>query len=75
MTCSICGGGIEPGRLAVLPGTDLCAACAIANPEPKVLGVPCYGHKTGGALGIITPRAREAVRLVSNQYHRVRYRG
>lgn len=74
MTCTTCGGTIEPERLAVIT-TDICATCAIRNPEPKVLGVPCYGHKTGGTLGIITPRATEAVRLVANQYRRTRWAG
>ena len=73
-TC-YCGNEIEPGRLAVLPHTDICAVCARLHPEPMVMGVPCYGHKTGGTLGIISPRATEALRLVRNQYRRTRWAG
>lgn len=70
-----CGRPIEAGRLDALPHTAICAQCAIANPEPKVLGVPCYGHKTGGSIGVISPRATEAMRLVANQYRRTRWAG
>jgi hypothetical protein len=74
-TCVTCGGEIHPLRIEALGFTDHCMACERANPEPKVLGVPCFGHKTGASVGVISPRATGALRLVSNQYHRVRYRG
>lgn len=72
MRICACGTRIPAERLEILPHTDTCVQCST---EEKVQGVPAYGHKTGGGVAIVHPRASEAMRLVRNQYRRTRFRG
>lgn len=67
-----CGAEIPKERLEILPNTDVCVSCTT---EPRVQGVPAFGHKTGGGVAIVDGRNREGIRLLGNQYRRVRYRG
>lgn len=64
-----CGAEIQPGRLDALPNTQVCVNC---TDEEKYLGVLCFGHKTAPSVGILNPKAKEAVRLVTRQYNRSR---
>lgn len=71
MNCH-CGAKIPEERLDVLPDTRVCVKC---SKEPKKLGVPAFGHKTGASVVVVDSRDTEGVRRLRNQYHRVRYRG
>lgn len=72
INCSICGMVIPNERLEILPETDVCVLC---TSEPKKLGIPSYGHKTGGSVVIIDPREQETLRRAKNQYRRTRWAG
>ena len=53
--CQSCGGQISEERLAVLPDTSVCTACAHLRPTPRVKGVTVYPHKTGSFIEVCTP--------------------
>lgn len=50
MNCEECGGQIQPARVEL--GLTRCFDCA---DTPLLKGRPCYGHKTGSEIDIVTP--------------------
>jgi len=57
MICITCDNLIEDERVEALPLTRVCASCAQkgAEQKPKPKGVMVYGHKTAGAIQILSP--------------------
>lgn len=57
MICITCNNSIEDERIEALPTTRVCSACARkgAEQKPKPKGVMIYGHKTAGAIQILSP--------------------
>jgi hypothetical protein len=52
MTC-LCGNPLEEGRAAL--GLPTCLPCAQARPAPRYRGAMIYGHKTAGAICLMSP--------------------
>lgn len=52
---------VEAERLEILPDTKVCSACARAglNQKSKPRGVMVFGHKTAGAIQIISEEAHK----------------
>lgn len=59
MICISCYSDIEEARLEALPDTNVCSCCAHkgAGQKPKVKGVMVFGHKTAGAIQVISPES------------------
>ena len=55
MNCAICNQPIEVERLNL--GLSKCKGCAFDWPEPKLKGAMVYGHKTAGALNVMSPES------------------
>jgi len=57
MNCVFCTNLIETERLEVLPTTKVCSCCARngVGQKAKPKGVMIYGHKTAGAIQILSP--------------------
>ena len=55
MNCSQCGQPIEVERIDL--GFSRCKGCAFDRPEPKLKGAMVYGHKTAGALNVMSSEA------------------
>jgi hypothetical protein len=74
--CSGCSLPIELERLEVLPNTLVCSCCAKkgANQKPKVKGVMVFGHKTAGAIQVISQDAHREWKKY-NPYGRYTGRG
>ena len=71
--CLVCGGAIQPGRLAVLPDTTVCVSCTT---EMKTLGVmvPSNG-KCGLTLQLIAGEDKRGQALLKKQVQRNRWNG
>lgn len=54
-TCTACGGPIDPDRLAALPATDRCIACAAQARSAG--GAPGSGEERGDAPGFVSVSA------------------
>ena len=61
MKCVNCTMPVEAERLEILPSTLVCSACARAglNQKSKPRGVMVFGHKTAGAIQIISEEAHK----------------
>lgn len=55
MNCQTCGQPVESERIDL--GFSRCRGCAFVRPEPKVKGAMVYGHKTAGALNVMSPES------------------
>ena len=57
MNCALCTISIEAERLELLPDTKVCSCCARngAGQKSRPKGVVIYGHKTAGAIQILSP--------------------
>jgi hypothetical protein len=76
MICVTCQNVIESERLAILPDTKVCSCCAqkgIAQ-KPKSRGVMVFGHKTAGAIQILSQESHQQWKKY-NPYGRYTGRG
>lgn len=53
MICPLCRATLQPERLAL--GFYTCVSCAQQRPVPKYKGAMIYGHKTAGAVALMSP--------------------
>jgi len=53
MNCPQCGSAIPVARTDL--GFFICVSCAQARPTPKYRGAMIYGHKTAGAVALMSP--------------------
>lgn len=55
MNCANCGCSIESERIALIPNTRVCSACAnqYIKLKPKK-GIMIYGHKTAGEMQVVS---------------------
>jgi len=53
LNCSQCGSPVPIERTAL--GLFSCVTCARLRPTPKYRGAVIYGHKTAGAVTIMSP--------------------
>jgi hypothetical protein len=76
MNCLSCKLSIETERLEVLPETKVCSCCAKRgmDQKPKPKGVMVFGHKTAGAIQIISEDAHKEWKRY-NPYGRYTGRG
>lgn len=65
MNCSQCGQPIEVERIDL--GFSRCKGCAFDRPEPKLKGAMVYGHKTAGALNVMSPESFMDYRKISRR--------
>lgn len=65
MNCHICNDPIEAERLNL--GLSKCKSCAFDYPDPKLKGAMVYGHKTAGALNVMSPDAFDYYKMISRR--------
>ena len=65
MKCSVCNDPIEVERLNL--GLSRCKGCAFDHPEPKLKGAMVYGHKTAGALNVMSPESFSQFKKISRR--------
>jgi hypothetical protein len=53
MICPSCLEPLHPERLNL--GFHVCVSCAQASPVPRYKGAMIYGHKTAGAVALMSP--------------------
>ena len=76
MICVNCNSLIESERLEVLPSTRVCSCCAKQgiDQKPKLRGVMVFGHKTAGAIQVLSEDAHKEWKKY-NPYGRYTGRG
>lgn len=76
MNCVNCLNVIETERLEILPSTRVCSFCARhgVDQKPKLRGVMVFGHKTAGAIQVISEDAHKEWKKY-NPYGRYTGRG
>lgn len=65
MNCAVCNQPIEVERIDL--GFARCKGCAFDYPEPKLKGAMVYGHKTAGALNVMSPESFEHYNKISRR--------
>lgn len=65
MKCSDCGQPVEVDRLNL--GFTRCKGCAFDRPAPRVRGAMVYGHKTAGAVEVMSPEVWSYYKKISRR--------
>lgn len=65
MNCPACHNLIEEARLEL--GLTICLSCARSHPTPKYRGAMVYGHKTAGAICLMSPEEFTRYKKVTNR--------
>lgn len=65
MTCPSCGKRIEQARIDL--GLGSCLVCAQSRPVTRYRGAMIYGHKTAGAVCLMSPDEFSRYKKLTNR--------